>query len=95
VELSPEVEVGDEPLEEGLVHGGVERTKQREDGDPALARDSRTRVGRLVLLLFEVDWSIRTARWMVPSKATFSSLPGTGRAAGRTHELGDHTRARA
>ena len=47
-----EVEVGNEPLEEGLVHGGVEGAKQREDRDTTFARNTRAGVGRLVLLLF-------------------------------------------
>ena len=56
-----EVEVGDELLEEGLVHDGVEGAQQREDRDATLARDARAGVGRLVLLLFEVDLQPLTA----------------------------------
>jgi hypothetical protein len=47
-----EVEVRNELLEELLVHRGVEGAQQREDRDATLARDARTGVGRLVLLLF-------------------------------------------
>jgi len=53
--------VRDELLEERLVHDGVERAQQREDRDATLARDARAGVGRLVLLLFEVDLEPLTA----------------------------------
>ena len=87
-----EVEVGDEFLEEGLVHGGVEGAEQREDRDSTLARDARAGVGRLVLLLLEVDLEpLAAARVDGALEGDLLVLAGLEQHAGRTHELADTT----
>ena len=64
---------------------------KREDRDATLARDARAGVGRLVLLLFEVDLEpLAAARVDGAFEGDLLVLAGLEEHAGRTHELGDH-----